>query len=70
MFFRANLGVSIGIFLYSVIVLAAHYTAIGATPTFLDQPKIIKKDPPIPAELEVGNPVVPMPSARRASSGG
>lgn len=69
MFFRANLGVSIGIFLYSVIVLAAHYTTASTTPTFLEQPEVIKQVP-IPVDMEVGNPVVPMPSARRASSGG
>ena len=69
MFFRANLGVSIGIFLYSVIVLTSHYITVSAQPTFAPEPVIIKKEI-VPTDTEAGTPVVPMVAPRRAVSGG
>lgn len=69
MFFRFNLGVSATILLYSVVVLVSHYRS-EASPVLRPYDRVIERPTLSPLEKELGEPIVPADSVRRASSGG
>lgn len=70
MFFRFNLGVSATILLYAVAVLVAHYSGESAAPSVKPYDRVIERSTISPLEKELGEPIVPADSIRKASSGG